>query len=231
MGDSSIKFWKEKSNRSTDKTPSARRDVSSCKEVRTKDFAAMTERELYGQRQRSDTEEDSVQEQWFYNEIEWELKNGSKATLRLALPDDESRMPGFYAGLSEQTVHLRWGLIGNDVNIKYLKVTCCNIQDIALIMHDDQGDIIGIGQLNKYPSSNEAKFSLVVADKFQGQGAGSKLLDQLIRFARDKGYERLIGQINLRNSAMRKLCRIYGFKLSHSFGDEDIIAVLELGRG
>ena len=231
MGNSSIQFGREKFNRSTDKTLSREGNISSRKEVRTKDFAAMTERELRGQRQRSDTEEDFAQEQWFYNETKWELKNGIKAILRFARPDDESHIPRFYAELSEQTVRSRWGLIGSKVHIKYLKLAFSSSQDITLIMHDDQGDIIGIGQLNKYPSSNQAEFSLVVADKFQGQGAGSKLLDQLIRFARDKGYERLIGQINLRNSAMRKLCRIYGFKLSHSFGDEDMIAVLELGRG
>ncbi|KQP12797.1 hypothetical protein ASF43_21545 [Pseudorhodoferax sp. Leaf267] len=58
---------------------------------------------------------------------------------------------------------------------------------------------------------DQAEFALAVADDWQGQGLGARLLRQLVRIARRHGVRTLYGDVLRTNEAMVALARAQGF--------------------
>ena len=57
----------------------------------------------------------------------------------------------------------------------------------------------------------EARMSLLVSDKFQGQGLGIELVKRLIIAAKHEKIKRIIAVMSRENESMQKLCRMAGF--------------------
>ena len=95
----------------------------------------------------------------------------------------------------------------------------CNIdydREMAIIAeHNTDGKRrnVGVGRLIIEPAGETGEFAVVVADDFQGNGLGLKLLDTLIGIARDKGLRSIYGIVlnNNRKNLNRRLeqCRVH----------------------
>ena len=73
-------------------------------------------------------------------------------------------------------------------------------------------EILGVGRLSKIRGTNEAEFALLIADKFQGQGLGTALLDRLLQVGRDEKIARITGDILPENIEMQRVCEKLGFR-------------------
>ncbi len=74
-----------------------------------------------------------------------------------------------------------------------------------------------------------ADFAIAVADAWQGRGLGGRLLEVLVRSARDAGVRRLEGSVLADNEPMRGLMRARGFRLRRDPADAHlVIAWLDL---
>jgi acetyltransferase len=150
----------------------------------------------------------------------WSMKDGREVTIRPIRAEDEPMMRKFHEALSDRTVYLRYlspMVLSERVTHERLARMTHNDYDreIALVVEgDDNGEkaVFGVARLSKFRGENdEARFTMLVNDKFQGQGLGKVLLKRLLDVARAEKIKRVIAIISPENEAMQKLCRELGF--------------------
>lgn len=155
------------------------------------------------------------------------LKNGTTAVMRPIRPEDESLMVRFHETLSDETVRSRYFhpiKLGERVAHPRLTRVCFNDYDreIALVVdrQTEHGhEILGIGRLSKVPGTDSAEYAVLVSDRCQNLGIGTKLLEVLLRAARDEGVHRVFADILSDNHAMQRAAGKLGFAISENFGE------------
>ena len=163
--------------------------------------------------------------------VPWKLKDGTAVTLRPIKPEDEPLELEFIRGLSTETSRFRFFQIIKDLPHEAL-VRFCNIdydREMAIIAETQEGGRtieLGVSRLILEPSKRRGEFAVVVADKYQGKGLGTKLVDMLIEFAREKGVETVYGTIMSENIKMAQLCEKLGFTTRRE--QDNIAAELKL---
>lgn len=168
----------------------------------------------------------------------WTLKDGTSLTLRPIRPEDEPLMAKFHRTLSEETVHFRYfGLPKLEQRVAHERLTriCFNDYDreIALVAIRQEpetkaDEVIGVGRLIKLLGVKKAEFAIVISDRFQGLGLGSRFLELLVDIGRQEGVERIIGNILPENHAMQKVSKRVGFNVSFDRINEVMKAEIEL---
>jgi acetyltransferase len=163
--------------------------------------------------------------------IPWRLKDSTEVTLRPIKPEDEPIELEFVRGLSTETSRFRFFQIIKDLPHEAL-VRFCNIdydREMAIIAETRIGDRtveIGVSRLVLDPGKKRGEFAVVIADKYQGRGLGTKLVDMLIEFAREKGIDTVYGTVMSENIKMIQLCEKLGFTTRREH--ENVIAELKL---
>jgi acetyltransferase len=151
---------------------------------------------------------------------EWKMKNGSDVMIRPIRAEDEQLMINFHKHLSDRSVYLRYlspMVLSDRVTHERLARVChCDYaREIALVVETDidgQNNIIAVGRISKLKGEDdEARISLLVNDKYQGQGIGLELVNRLIKAARHEKIKRIISIMSQENTSMQRLCRRAGF--------------------
>ncbi|MCG2783994.1 MAG: bifunctional acetate--CoA ligase family protein/GNAT family N-acetyltransferase [Anaerolineae bacterium] len=150
----------------------------------------------------------------------WAMKDGREVSIRPIRAEDEPMMRKFHEALSDRTVYLRYlspMVLSERVTHERLARMTHNDYDreIALVVEGDEAGekaVFGVARLSKFRGENdEARFTMLVNDKFQGQGVGKELLKRLLDVARSEKIKRVIAIISPENESMQKLCRHLGF--------------------
>ncbi len=151
---------------------------------------------------------------------DWTMKNGQKVTIRPIRAEDEPLMLHFHEVLSDRSVYLRYlspMLLSERVTHERLSRVChCDYaREIALVVEgelDEKHAIFAVGRLSKFRGDDEeARMSMLVSDKFQGQGIGIELVRRLIIAAKHEKIKRIIAVMSQENESMKNLCRKAGF--------------------
>lgn len=169
---------------------------------------------------------------------EWATKDGTPLLIRPIRPEDEPLVAEFHKRLSEETVYLRYfqHLQLNDrIQHERLVRICFNDFDreIALVAEyldpkTGQRLIVGIGRLSRSRVSNEASFSLIIIDAWQGRGLGQELLTRLVQIGRDEKLDRITAEILHENRGMIRVSEKVGFRIIDDPRGGEVKAVLEL---
>jgi acetyltransferase len=105
-------------------------------------------------------------------------------------------------------------------------------RETALVAELSQGQekkiIIGVGRLCKKHGLNEGEFALVIGDRWQGQGLGTALLQNLIEVGRAEKLSRITARILPDNQQMQKISRKLGFRVALDVEDQECHASLDL---
>lgn len=91
--------------------------------------------------------------------------------------------------------------------------------DLALIVtRDDNGreQEIAVARYVSLHVPGQCEFALAVADGWQGRGVGYRLMQTLMRFAREAGYARMDGYVLAANHKMLELMQALGFEIRPS---------------
>ena len=168
----------------------------------------------------------------------WQLPEGRPVTIRPIRAEDETLIAKLHETLSDATVYSRFFRnIPLSRRIAHERLSrICFVDynhEIALVVEyhpPDAGEneILGVGRLIKQSGTNEAEFSVLVSDAWQGQGIGSKLLALLIDVARQEKIQRMIGTILPENYGMQHVSRKLGFDIKRSVADHLVMATLDL---
>ena len=152
--------------------------------------------------------------------IPWTMKDGTQVMIRPIRADDEMLMHGFHASLSERTVTMRYLsplVLSKRVNHERLARMTHNDYDreIALVVEGEENGkkaILGVARLSKlHGTDEEARFTMLISDAYQGRGLGKELLERSLRISRDEKIKRVLALMTPENEAMKKLCRAAGF--------------------
>jgi acetyltransferase len=150
----------------------------------------------------------------------WKMKDGTPVVIRPISAEDEMLMRGFHASLSDRTVYMRYlspMMLSNRITHERLARMTHNDYDreIALVVEGEknrQKVIMGVARLSKLRGTNEeARFTMLISDHYQGQGLGKELLNRIIAIGRNENIARIIALMAPENEAMKKLCRSAGF--------------------
>ncbi len=162
---------------------------------------------------------------------EWQARDGSAILFRPIRPEDEPLMVEFHAGVSDQSIYLRYFQfmkLSQRVDHERLIRICFNDYDreIALVA-EEEGKILGVGRLKK-AQETEAEFGVLIVDSAQGKGLGREMMNRLIDVAKKEGVTRLNADIHGQNSRMLGLVRKLGFRVFMEPGDPVYQATLKL---
>jgi acetyltransferase len=171
---------------------------------------------------------------------DWKMPDGSPVTIRPIRPEDEPLLVRFHQTLSEDSVRLRYfHAMKLDARTTHERLTRVTFNDydreLALVAArrdpaSKQSEILGVARLSKIPggAGNEGEFALLVSDRWQRRGVGTRLLSQLIQVARDEKLARLSAEILPENHEMQRLSRKLGFDVREDLHDQVCRAEMQL---
>jgi acetyltransferase len=169
---------------------------------------------------------------------QWIIKNGTAVTVRPIRPEDEPLMVTFHMTLSDRSVYLRYfssPSLSTRVAHERLSRLCFVDYDreIALVVDEQEPvsgrhNLLGIARLIKLRDGNHAEVAVLVSDRSQGQGLGTKLFRKLIQIARDEGLGRVSAEMLPDNFAMRRIADKLGFCTTPAPISSSVTAFLDL---
>lgn len=168
----------------------------------------------------------------------WQMKDGTEVTIRPIRPEDEPLMQNFHQTISEESIYLRFAhLLKLSQRIAHERLSrLCFIdydREMALVAdrvnpETGENEIIGVGRLSKLHGTDEAEFSMLVADQFQRRGLGTELLRRLIQIGRDEKLDRITADILTDNMAMQRISQKLGFHMERILGEPMVKAIFDL---
>ena len=159
------------------------------------------------------------------------LRNGTEVLLHPVRPEDEKRFNEFLKSLSVESMRFRFFEIIKEMSHEML-TQYCNLdydREIAVVAEfkDVNKPIIGAVRLILDSSGKSGEFAVLVSDKLQGLGLGSKLMDLLVEIGKDMRVDKIYGYVSTNNYKMLQLCEKKGFKVE-TFDEETTKASLFL---
>ena len=149
---------------------------------------------------------------------DWMLEDGTPLILRPMKPEDEPLVKDFLAACSEDTIYFRYFRLIRKWTHEMLIRFTQNDYDrelglMAVGAPPGPQVMMGVSRLVMTPDRESGEFAIIVADRWQGKGLGSKLLTSLIDIARTMGVKRLWGEVLSQNHPMLELVKKGGFAL------------------
>jgi acetyltransferase len=167
---------------------------------------------------------------------EWTLDDGTPVKIRPIRPEDEPLVLQFHDRLSEQSIYLRYAQImkKNRLVAHERLSRMCFIdydREISLVVQYENPDtgkreIIGMSRLTNIPGTNESEFAMLVSDRFQGKGLGTKLLSLIINIGQAEKHSIICAEILTDNFVMQHICKKLGFRIHRLPGDPMVSAEL-----
>jgi Acetyltransferase (GNAT) family. len=147
----------------------------------------------------------------------WTLADGENLTLRHIAPTDAAKEQAFVHGLSPESSYRRFhgtikDLSKKDLN-KFTEPDARNAVAMVVLRSGETGEEeIGVARYVIDSDRTNCEFAIVVADRWQKRGIGTRLMNALIRHLQVSGVKQISGSVIKSNSAMRKFINQMGFK-------------------
>jgi acetyltransferase len=124
----------------------------------------------------------------------WQLRDGAQVTVRPIRPKDAEMEQNFVRNLSDRSRYLRFWSGLSELNRRMLaeftKIDYGTRMSLIVTLEQNGQEIeIAVAQFSTTASGQSCEFAIVIADDWQGQGLGRKLMEYLIEIARCRGYQ------------------------------------------
>ena len=138
-------------------------------------------------------------------------------TIERAKPADAPAMIDFLKQVGGETDNLTFGAEGLPITAEAEADYIAQLedsQDQVMLVAKCDGRIVGTASLNRLPRRmrHRGDFSISVAKAYWNKGIGSRLLGEIIRFAKAHSFERLDLQVRSDNRSAIHLYQKYGFE-------------------
>ena len=152
---------------------------------------------------------------------DWTLADGARVRCRPIRPDDAAIEQAFVRELSSESRHFRFMADIRELSPEMLaRFTRIDYpRDLALIVTLDEHGVereIAVARYIALEAPGLCEFGLAVADGWQGRGVGYRLMQTLLRFAREAGFTRMDGYVLAANHKMLELMQALGFAIGRS---------------
>jgi len=167
------------------------------------------------------------------------LRGGDTCQVRPIRPDDAQMLQNLVRGLSAESRYFRFVSSFNELPSTMLsRFTLIDYdREMALVAVARErapgadGEIVeterivGVSRYVITPDQQSCEFSLVVAEDMKGKGLGSRLMENIMDAARDRGLSEIVGLVLRGNAPMIKLMRHMGFSVARFEEDPDFVMV------
>lgn len=163
----------------------------------------------------------------------WKLRNGRTVLLRPIKPEDEPLWLEMLKIASEETIRYRFFEtmkvpLAHEFSARYTNIDYDReIAIVAEVEEDGQRKMLGAVRLFVEPDGKTGEIVFAVADPWQGQGLGLKLVDYIIEISKDKNLETIHAVMLQDNYRAIGLMKEMGFNLEFP-GDGTVKAILNL---
>jgi len=150
-------------------------------------------------------------------EEEFILNDGRKTLLRPIRPEDEPEHYDFVSKLTPEDIRFRFfGTVRQLPHSEMARLTQLNYdREMAFIASAPKTgggrETLAVVRTMTDPNNERAEFAIVVRSDLQDMGLGSKLLDKMINYCRDRGTTWMVGQVLEDNRKMLQLAGSKGF--------------------
>jgi acetyltransferase len=162
---------------------------------------------------------------------------GRSLAVRPIRPEDEAQHRAFIEGLSSEDLRLRFFSSRRELPRSELArlVQIDYSREMAFIALDTRADgspdTVGVVRAVCDPDNVDAEFAIIVRSDLKSRGLGHLLLGKMIRYLREHGTQRMVGDVLRDNQAMRELARASGLQADASASDGNSVRyVLQLQR-
>lgn len=143
------------------------------------------------------------------------LRDGSMMHLRPIKPDDAVKLLDLYHRLSRRSLYQRFLIVPSPDPAKAEYLASVDYENHFAIVGEVADKIVAVARYYRQPESPDtAEAAFTVADDFQRQGIGARLLSLLSEIARDQGIQALEGHVLAENEPMMKVLSHSGYDLS-----------------
>ena len=110
------------------------------------------------------------------------LTDGAQVTLRSIRPEDESALTALYERLSPETSYQRFFTVMRRLPPDWAHILANVDYDrrMAIVALGPAGELIGVARYVFDERAQEAEIAIVIEDRWQGRGLGTRLLGELI---------------------------------------------------
>lgn len=159
-----------------------------------------------------------------------EFKNGTAVTIRPIRPEDAGIEQEFVRNLSDESRYLRFRdslrelsphMVSHFTRIDY----DLHLALIAVTGRNDGAVQIGVARYVADAGRKSCEFAIVVADQWQHQGLGTRLMQALTSAARAAGIRSMFGEVHAGNPRMLEFAARLGFKPRIDDNDPRILRV------
>lgn len=139
------------------------------------------------------------------------LSDGSTARLRPLGADDGPAVTALFGGLSHDSLVMRFFGPHRVTEQEIDRLLHLDGVDAATLAAERSGELVALAEYDREPGSFDAEVAFVVADRFQGRGLGTLLLEHLAAAARQAGIRRFVVDTLAVNARMLGVLRAAGF--------------------
>ncbi|MEL0585220.1 MAG: bifunctional acetate--CoA ligase family protein/GNAT family N-acetyltransferase [Candidatus Thiodiazotropha sp. (ex. Lucinoma kazani)] len=160
-----------------------------------------------------------------------QLPNGTNIVIRPIRPEDADLEQHFTRQLSDEAKYFRFMSSVQELTpemlTRFTQIDYHNEMALIAVTEDDNHEIeLGVVRYVTNPDKKSCEFALVVSDQWQRQGIGHRLMHQLMEVARDRGLEKMEGEVLSNNFKMLDLMKSLYFHISTSPEDSSIKQVV-----
>jgi acetyltransferase len=159
--------------------------------------------------------------------------DGRSVLLRPLRPEDEPQHREFVSHISEEDMHSRFFRAVKELpatDLAYLtQLDYERAMAFIAVDTDANGrpETLGVVRALADPDNDSAEFAVLVRSDLKGHGLGSRLMEKIIRYCRQRGVRCITGDVLATNSRMLQLAEAQGFRAEP--GREGVVrVVLEL---
>ncbi|MBX3635642.1 MAG: GNAT family N-acetyltransferase [Rubrivivax sp.] len=140
------------------------------------------------------------------------LRDGRRLWLRAVQPQDAASLQAFFAALSPAARRLRLhgAVRGLSTDAARRLAQAGGDTSAGFVLSTDDGTIVAEASWSVV-RAGVAEFGIAVADAWQGQGLGARLMAVLEQRARSAGLRRLVGEVLADNGRMQALLQRRGY--------------------
>jgi acetyltransferase len=144
---------------------------------------------------------------------------GVNIFIRPIRPEDAALLVELFESLSPRSVYLRFftplkqlspSMLARFTQIDYDR----HIALVAISESQLDEKLLGVARVILGRNLNEAEFSVVVGDQWQGKGIGAVLLQRCLGIAGERGIHKVTGTVLAENTQMLTLGRKLGFTIT-----------------
>lgn len=158
------------------------------------------------------------------------LPDGTPLTIRPIRPEDAESEATFVRELSDQAKRFRFmGAVDElspEMLARFTQIDYRREMALVAIVEQASGPVqVGVARYFINPDKSGCEFAIVVSDRIQHQGIGTRLMKALMEAARDHGLTRIEGTVLRENASMLMLMKELGFAQRRSTEDPELVVV------